>query len=123
MGVGVVAVSVGHGYQAEALMAAGMPFPLLVDRHHRVGQAIGVRGSVLGALNPRGWWRYLRLVLRGQRPRRPTARGLVQMPGVVILGPDAKPRLVHRGRFEGDYPAVNVIVERLEELTRGTSSD
>ena len=38
-----LAVSVGHGFQAEALIAAGMPFPLLIDREKRVAHALGVR--------------------------------------------------------------------------------
>ena len=117
MGVNAVAVSVGHGYQAEALMADGVPFPLLVDPGRRVPQALGVRRSVLGLLNPLGWWNYLWQMLRGHRPRRPAVRGLVQMPGLAILDAEARPVFVHCGRFEGDYPPIEGVVERLKNLT------
>ena len=116
MGVSVVAISVGHRFQAEAMKADGFPFPLLVDPHRRVARTLGVRGSVLGALNPLGWWRYLRLMLRGQRPRLPAVRGAVQMPGLAILDANARPVFVHRGRFEGDYPPVPSVIDRLREL-------
>jgi alkyl-hydroperoxide reductase/thiol specific antioxidant family protein len=116
MGGKVVAVSVGHRFQAEALTAAGFPFPLLTDPERQIARNLGVRGSLLGVLNPLGWWRYLRLMLRGQRPRLPSLRGIVQMPGLAIVDADGRALFVHRGRSEGDYPPVSSVLDRLRAL-------
>jgi hypothetical protein len=115
MGAHAVAVSVGHPYQAEVMLADGMPFPLLIDPERRVPRALGVRSSLLGVLNPLGWWHYLRLMLRGQRPRRAVARGVLQMPGLAIVVAGHRPSFVHRGRFEGDYPPLQSVLDRLRE--------
>jgi hypothetical protein len=40
----------------------------------------------------------------------------------LVMRPDTKPHL-DRARFEGDYPAVGAIVERLQELTQDSCSD
>ena len=112
-GARAVAVSVGHRYQAEALMADGMPFPLLTDPERNVVRALGVRRSLLGVLNPFGWLKYLGLMLRGRRPHRAAVRGILQMPGVAIISADGECLYVHRGRAEGDYPRLSSLLHRI----------
>jgi len=114
-----LAVSVGHGFQAEALIAAGMPFPLLIDREKRVAHALGVRASALGVLNPRGWWNYLRALLHGHRQGRIPAGGATQMPGLAILDSDGAPVFVHRGWALGDYPPLPSVIRRLRATVDG----
>ncbi|MHB8466585.1 MAG: AhpC/TSA family protein, partial [Acidimicrobiales bacterium] len=115
LGAQVVAVSVGAPFQAEALMADGMPFPLLIDAERRVTFALGMKRSFFRALDPRGVWRYLKVMLRGHRPHRVVRVGLLQMPGVAILASDGRPLTVHRGRFEGDYPPLEAVLRQLAD--------
>ena len=102
MGARALAVSVGHAYQARALMDAGSPFPLLVDPDREVVRALGIRRSVGGVLGPRAWWNYLRAIARGSRQGMIPASGVIQMPGLAILCPA---RLRPQGAPAGRLPA------------------
>ena len=116
MGARALAVSVGHAYQARALMDAGSPFPLLVDPDREVVRALGIRRSVGGVLGPRAWWNYLRAIARGSRQGMIPASGVIQMPGLAILDARAQPVFVHKGRRLGDYPSLPQILERLRTV-------
>jgi hypothetical protein len=116
MGARALAVSVGHAYQAKALMEAGSPFPLLVDPDRGVVRALGVRRSLGGVLGPRAWWNYLKAIARGSRQGMIPAAGVLQMPGLAILDARAQPVFVHKGRRLGDYPPLPRVLERLRTV-------
>ena len=116
MGARALAVSVGHAYQARTLMDAGSPFPLLVDPGREVVRALGIRRSLGGLLDPRGWWNYLKSIVRGNRQGVISAAGVLQLPGLAILDARAEVLFVHRGRRLGDYPPLPRMLERLRTV-------
>lgn len=114
MGATALAAASGTAADARALMADGIWFPCLLDPDKRVYRALGLGRITLGWLDPRGWWRYVRAILRGARQGRVTDP--FQAPGVAILDAQATARLVWRGRTLGDYPPLREALDRLRAV-------
>ena len=80
---------------------------LLSDEERAAYAAFGFdRASVARAyLDPRVWWRYARLLLRGRRLERPEEDTL-QLGGDVLVGPGGRVAWVHRSRGPEDRPSL-----------------
>lgn len=114
-GGAALGVSVGANYQARWLMEKrGIRFPLLVDPDRHLYDAIDLPRRWWVNLNPRGWWNYARALARGNR------QGMIiapnQLPGLVLVDSDAHEVWVHRGRALGDYPKLDRVLAKLNEL-------
>jgi len=115
-GGAVLGIGPAAAYQAALLRKQGLRFPLLLDPRHRMAGAIGLgRQSLLQFIfGLRGWWRWLGSWFRGGRQGAVTA-GCSELPAVLVLDSGARTVWVHRGRFIGDYPAID---ETLDQLNR-----
>jgi peroxiredoxin len=108
-------VSVGAAHQARWLVEErGIRFPLLVDHERRVYEALGLPRKWWVSLNPRGWWNYARAIARGSRQGKIIEPN--QLPGLALLDSDADAVWVHRGKALGDYPKLDDVVSRLQQL-------
>jgi hypothetical protein len=111
-GGAALGISVGADYQARWLMEEqGIRFPLLVDPERGVYDALELPRRWWVSLNPRGWWNYLRALLRGNRQGRIIEPN--QLPGLALLDADARAVWVHRGRALGDYPSIERVLSEL----------
>lgn len=117
VGVHVAAVGGGADYQARHLMDHGIGYPLLLDPHHTLYQALDVhRIHWWMMLAPRTWWKYLSAA-RHARQGRITDHPL-QAPGLAIIDADRTVRLLHRGRTLGDYPPATEVLDEARRLVR-----
>lgn len=67
-------------------------------------------------LDPRVWWRYVRLIARGRRPRRPeTGEDVLQGGGDAVLDPDGRLVWVYRGRGPADRPRVDDVIRAVRK--------
>ncbi len=115
-GGAAIGVSVGAAHQARWLIEEkGIRFPLLVDPERRVYDALDLPRKWWVGLNPRGWWNYARAIARGNRQGKIIEPN--QLPGLALLDADADAVWIHRGRALGDYPKLDVVMDRLESLT------
>lgn len=115
LGATAVAVSSGADFQARWLMEEqGVGFPLLVDPERRTHERLALPRRFWVALNPKGWWNYLRAIFRGNRQGRIVDP--IQIPGLALLDATATARRVHRGKALGDYPAISVVLDELRTL-------
>ncbi len=110
----VIGVAAREASQAQKLMDAGMPYPLLLDPDNQVRQAIGSadRMSALRVLHPRGALAYLRS-MGSRRFFHITASEATQRPGLVVLDAQLNPTWTHVGKSVGDYPALDVALTEL----------
>lgn len=114
-GAAALGVSVGTDQQARWLVEEkGIRFPLLVDPDRRVYDALDLPRRWWVSLNPRGWWNYARAIARGSRQGKIVEPN--QLPGLALLDASADPVWVHRGRALGDYPSVDRVLGKLEEI-------
>ena len=93
-----------------------MRFGLLVDPDRRVYAALDLPRRWWVGLHPKGWWNYLRAILRGNRQGRIVEPN--QLPGLALLDANAVAVGIHRGSALGDYPPVAVVVEKLARMSR-----
>jgi len=120
--IGARAIAIGGSadYQARWLRRSGITMPLLLDPPGRFRDWAGLGN--LGRrqmLAPRGIRSYLSAVAAGVRPTRPTV-DVMRSPGVVILDADLALRWVHEGKALGDYPPLDVVMQRAASITRGS---
>lgn len=80
---------------------------LLSDDERRAYAAFGFdRASVARAyLDPRVWWSYARLLVRGRRMEH-SGQDTLQLGGDVLVGPDGRVAWVHRSQGPEDRPSV-----------------
>jgi len=71
--------------------------------------------STTSWVKPKGWKNYLGSMQRGFRPQIPTADAL-KAPGIVIFDKDFEILWVHRGETLGDYPPIDDLVMKVQEL-------
>lgn len=115
LGAHVIAVGTGAGWQAERLMADGMPFECLVDPEANVYQALGIgRVGVTEWLKPATIRRYVAAFRRGGRQGRLTGDWR-RLSGVAIVGSDRTLVWQHRARGVGDYPPVDELLRALSQ--------
>lgn len=104
------------GYQARHLMETReVDFPLLLDPHHRLADAISLGRQPLHRFlfSLRGWWNYLKALPRGRQGA--ITGAYWEVPGIVVTDEHARVIWVHRGRRLGDYPPIATTVARLRQ--------
>jgi len=117
LGAGVIAAATGAHFQAERLMAEGVPFPCLVDPAKALYSALDIRRiQWFRWFLPSTWWKYFRPVLRARQGR--ITGDVQQAPGVAIINTDGTILYLHRGRTLGDYPPLSQVLDRLRDVTR-----
>ena len=99
---------------AKALHHLELPFPLAIDRDRRAYAAWGLgRTNLFGAmLSPSLNWRYLRLLLAGERFLG-FAPDMFQLGGDFVVDPAGRIAFAHRMKNNGDRAAVADLLEAL----------
>lgn len=112
LGVRVVIVTFQTGPVVEQyLRESALPWPVLADESLDLYAAYGMhRGRWWKILGPGSWWGYIKLMLRGQRPRRPTG-DVYQLGGDVLIDPEGTVQFHHVSRTPVDRPPVSAILE------------
>lgn len=107
LGVKVLVVTFqGSPLAAAYVRETGLEWPILVDESLTLYYAYGMeRGGWWDIYGPASWWIYLRLILRGRRPRAP-AGDPNQLGGDVLIDPGGTVRLHHVGVGPADRPPV-----------------
>ena len=119
LGARVVVVGTGADWQAERLMAEGMPFECLVDPEANLYRALGIGRVGLGEwLRPSTIRRYLRAIRRGGRQGRITGDWR-RLSGVALIGTDRRLLWSYRADGVGDYPSTDEVVRAVELRARG----
>jgi hypothetical protein len=111
-GGAALGISVGAAHQARWLIEErGIRFPLLVDPERHLYDAIDLPRKWWVGFNPRGWVNYGRAIARGSRQGRIIEPN--QLPGLVVLNPNADAISIHRGKALGDYPPLDEVLVEL----------
>ena len=116
-GTGVVGIAGSAAYQARWLRETkGVGLPLLLDPDEQV-RAVADLGnlSTMSWVKPKGWKNYLGSMQRGFRPQIPTSDAL-KAPGIVVFDKELSILWVHRGKTLGDYPPIDELVDKVQEL-------
>jgi len=116
-------------YDEPSLLAAKMlhdvalPFPLLLDHTKVAYEAWGMgRTGLRGAmLSPSLNWRYLKLLLRGERFLG-FAPDMLQLGGDFIVDPEGLLTFAHRMRNNGDRATTEALFRELANATNGERS-
>ena len=113
-GADVLAIGTGAAYQAEHLMAQGMPFECLVDPEANFYRTVGI-----GRVGPTEWLRPSVIARYVQAFRRGGRQGTVtgdwrRLSGVAIVEADRTLRYLRRATTVGDYPPVAELRRALE---------
>ena len=115
LGARVIAVGTGAGWQAERLMADGMPFECLVDPDATLYQALGIGRVGLGEwVKPATIRRYVAAFRRGGRQGRITGDWR-RLSGVALINPNRTLSWLYRAGGVGDYPSVDEVLGMLAE--------
>lgn len=116
-GSGVIAVAGSAAYQARWLRdTKGVRLPLLLDVDEQVRSMADLGNlSTASWIRPKGWKNYLGSMQRGFRPQVPTGDAL-KAPGIVVLDKDRAVVWIHRGETLGDYPPIDDLVAKVQEL-------
>ena len=101
---------------AKVLRDLPLPFPLVLDMSREVYARWGMgRTTVFGAmLSPSLNWRYLRLLLQGERFLG-FAPDMFQLGGDFVIDPHGRIAFAHRMRHNGDRAEVSRLVEELHK--------
>lgn len=105
---------------AKMLHDLALPFPLVLDRTRSVYAGWGMgRTNMLGAmLSPSLNWRYLRLLIKGERFLG-FAPDMFQLGGDFVVGPTGRISFAHRMRNNGDRAEVSRLVDELRQAASG----
>lgn len=88
----------------------GLSFPVLADEERGVYRAYGLgRGPWWRIWGPATWWKYARLLARGQRLERPSGDTL-QLGGDFVVDVHGRLAYVFRSSGPGDRPPVEDLV-------------
>jgi hypothetical protein len=88
-----------------------LAWPLLVDANRELYKAYGMfHGRWWNLYGPASTWTYLKLMLRGRRPRLPAADP-TQLGGDVLIDPGGIVRLHYVGNGPADRPSVQSILD------------
>jgi len=99
--------------EAKVLRDLPLPYPVLLDESRQAYAAWGLgRTNLFGAmLSPELNWRYLRLLLRGERFLG-LAPDMLQLGGDFVVDPAGRISFAHRMRNNGDRaPAARLVAE------------
>ena len=113
LGARVIVVGTGADWQAERLMADGMPFECLVDPDANLYRALGIGRVGLGEwLRPSTIRRYVRAWRRGGRQGRVTGDWR-RLSGVAVIDTERRLRWQYGATGVGDYPSIADVVSAL----------
>ena len=114
----MIVVGTGAAWQAERMMADGMPFECLVDPDANLYRALDIGRVGLGEwFRPSTIRRYVAAFGRGSRQGRITGDWR-RLSGVALVGSDRRVRWVHRATGVGDYPEISEVEGVLRDLGR-----
>ena len=101
---------------AKMLHDLALPFPLLIDSARTTYAAWGMGRTNLFAamLSPSLNWRYLRLLLKGERFLG-LAPDMFQLGGDFVVGPSGRIAFAYRMRNNGDRAEVSRLVHELHK--------
>ena len=100
--------------EAKLLHDLELPFPLLLDAGQQVYRRWGLGRTTLArsVLSPRLTWRYLRLLLRGERFLG-FAPDMLQLGGDFVVDPAGRVAFAHAMRDNGDRAPAGAILAAL----------
>ena len=100
--------------QTKVLYGMTLPFPLLLDSDKSTYRRWGMgRTNLFGAmLSPALNWRYLKLLLKGEKFLG-LAPDMLQLGGDFVVAPDGKIHYGYRMRNNGDRAPVATLVDEL----------
>ena len=89
---------------------------LLLDPDEQV-RAVAELGNLSTSswAKAKGWKNYLGSMQRGFRPQIPTSDAL-KAPGIIVFDRALSILWVHRGEALGDYPPIDELVRKVQEL-------
>lgn len=112
----VIIISFGSLPAAQAwLVETCSPFHLLLDSERAAYRAYGLERSYLRSWGPKAMWRYVRLLAAG-RKWRGIQGDSAQLGGDFIVDLNGVVRLAHPSHDPTDRPAVDDLLNRLQEL-------
>jgi hypothetical protein len=116
-GLQVLVISFGNPEAIEGFRKRlGLPFPVASDPEQRAYRDYGIgKTSFRGVWGPRVLWKYLKLMLRGEKLQHDTeTRDVYQLGGDFLLDADGKVLFAHVSRSPVDRPEVRRILDALE---------
>lgn len=114
--VQVLLISFATEYWARGwLEETASPFPLLLDPERRTYAAYKLGSSVVRTWGPNVLWRYLKLLLAGERLR-PAQGDPHQMGGDFIVDAAGAIRLAHHSKDPVDRPPVDILMAMLSAI-------
>lgn len=97
----------------------GAPFPVLRDRHREAYRRLGFdRGATRAIYRWATLRRYLTLLLRGRRLRKPT-EDTHQLGGDVVIGPDGRITYLRRQVAPDDRPDIDELIRAVADARSG----
>lgn len=130
-GVDLVVVGVAADFQARHLADTyGVEAPMLLDPAQNLYRALSIpRLRAVDFLRPATWRIYLPLFWHRYVTRRvdgPRQGRIVgdpaQLPGIAVVDADGCLQWVHRGASLGDYPPVDDVLDRIDDLGLASSA-
>ena len=116
LGAHVIVVGTGADWQAERLMADGMPFECLVNPDANLYRTLGIgRVGLSEWLRPSTIRRYVRAYRRGGRQGHITGDWR-RLSGVAVIDADRRLRWSYVAEGVGDYPSTADVVAALAAL-------
>ena len=92
-----------------------LEWPLLVDEKRSLYRAYGMlNAGLLDLWGPSTWWAYMKEIVRGRLPKKPTG-DVNQRGGDVLVDPAGIVRMHHIGKGPADRPPIDTILRRIEE--------
>lgn len=103
--------------QAKMLSDLELPYPLLLDASRETYAAWGMgRTNLFGAmLSPALNWRYLKLLVRGERFLG-FAPDMFQLGGDFVVDPGGKVAFAYRMKYNGDRASTETLLEAMAGL-------
>ena len=99
-----------------------LTWPLLLDQKLSLYSAYGmVRGSWWSIYGPKSVWKYISLMVRGQKPGTP-GKDWRQLGGDVLVDPNRIVQLHHISEGPHDRPSVDALLEVVDKQTAFTRS-
>ena len=115
-GLQVAVVTFEDAARAQAYQKdVNLAWPLLIDADRGLYAAYGMHeGTTWEIMGPTSWSAYIKLMLRGRRPRRPTGN-VHQLGGDVLIDPGGIVRVHHVSSGPADRPSVTSLLEVVQD--------
>jgi hypothetical protein len=93
-----------------------LPWPLLVDESARLYAEYGMeQGSLWTVMGLHSWWKYISLLLRGRRLRRPTGN-IQRLGGDILIDPTGMVRVHYVSQTPADRPSCENLLRSVRNL-------